>query len=509
LTSVLRCTSLTKRYPGVVALDGLDFEAKAGSVHAVLGENGAGKSTFIKTLGGTVRPDTGTIEIGGRTTVLPSVRAARRQGIGVAYQELSLIPDLTVGQNIWLNKGSTNPLAILAHKDTIRRTEELYARIGAPVIDPRRKVKDLTMAARHVVEIVSSVAVEPRILVLDEATAALPAAEAQWALGLASDLAKRGTLVLFISHRLHECREVAQVFTVLRRGRAIRSGKLAEASDDVIIEDMLGRKPRMLYPPPKRPPSAETLLSVRGLSVPHELRELSFDLHAGEILGVGGLEGQGQSAVMLSLFGMKRCWGDVFIGGRKVHIRSPGDAFNAGVGLALVPEDRRYQGLHLEKSLRENIALPVLSKLSRLGFLPPGADVRLAWKAVADLGIKASSIEQPAKTLSGGNQQKVVVAKLLAVGARILLFHDVTRGIDVGTKAEIFHLARDLAATGHAILFYSSENQELVNMCDRILVLRAGVAAAVLEGGERTEERILQAAMGLARPAVASTAAVS
>ena len=501
----LECVALSKRYPGVIALDNLDFVGEAGTVHAVLGENGAGKSTFIKTLAGTVRPDGGSIRLFGEPVDLRSVRDARRKGIGVAFQELSLIPDLSVGQNIWLNRGdSLRPLQTLRDRDLDRRTEELCARVKAPAIDARRKIKELSIAARHVVEILSALASEPRVLVLDEATAALPAAETEWALGLASDYAKRGALVLFISHRLHECREIAERFTVLRRGQAIRSGSLADASDDEIIEDMLGRKPRMLYPAHGKPPSAEKLLSVRGMSVRNELHDLSFDLHVGEILGLGGLEGQGQSSLLLSLFGMRSYHGQVEVAGQSVRLRSPKDAFEAGVGLALVPEDRRYQGLHLDKSIRENIALPILSKIARFGFVLPSQDARIARDAVKSLEIKVSSVEQPARTLSGGNQQKVVVAKLLAVGAKILLFNDLTRGIDVGTKAEIFHLTRDLADKGHAILFYSSENQELVNMCDRIMVLRGGALAAMLDGADRTEERILHAAFGLASSTAAA-----
>jgi ribose transport system ATP-binding protein len=504
MAAVLKCVALTKAYPGVVALDGLDFEAEAGTIHAVLGENGAGKSTFIKSLGGTVRPDSGSIAIDGAPVAMASVRDARRLGIGVAYQELSLVPDLTVGQNIWLDKLGRNPLGLVGGRATTRRTEELLARLGAPSIDPRRKVKDLSIAARHVVEIVSSVATNPRILVLDEATAALPAAEARWALELAQRLAAQGTLVLFISHRLHECREIASRFTVLRRGKAIRSAAFADLRDEEIIEDMLGRKPRALYPPAVTPPRREPLLEVAHLHVADALHDVSLDLHAGEILGLGGLEGQGQSALMLALFGMQPCRGEIRVGGVPVQIRSPKQAFAAGVGLALVPEDRRYQGLHLDKSVRDNIALPVLSRLGRFGFIGRRRETSLAQQMAGELSIKLTSVDQPVRTLSGGNQQKVVIAKLLSVGAKILLFHDLTRGIDVGTKAEVFHLMRDLAAKGHAILFYSSENQELVNMCDRVLVLRGGRSMGTIAAASLSEERILQAAMGLAGSAVAA-----
>ena len=496
----LRCTRLRRTYPGVVALDDLDFVGEAGVVHAILGENGAGKSTFIKALGGTVRLEAGTIEVGGSVVRMASVADAWRRGVGIAYQELSLIPHLTVGQNIWLNRLGRPFLGLLGRTETTRRTEELFARLGAPAVDPLRNVADLSIAQRHVVEIVASCAGHPEILVLDEATAALPASEADWALRLARRLAGEGSLVLFISHRLRECREVADHFTVFRRGAAIRTGALRDFTDDQVVEDMLGQKPRMLYPPRARPPEEQIALAVRRLNVANELKGISFDLRAGEVVGLGGLEGQGQSALLLALFGIKRWRGWVSVSGKPVRIRSPAEAFRAGIALA--PEDRRYQGLHLDASIRRNVALPVLSRISRIGFLAPGSDRTVVNRAIGNLAIKASSLEQPVRTLSGGNQQKVVVAKLLAVGADVLLFHDLTRGIDVGAKAEIFHLMRRLAGQGKSILFYSSENQELVSMCDRVLVLRAGRLAATLTGGDLSEERILQAALGVGQETI-------
>ena len=496
----LRCTRLRRTYPGVVALDDLDFVGEAGVVHAILGENGAGKSTFIKALGGTVRLEAGTIEVGGTAVRVASVADAWRHGVGVAYQELSLIPHLTVGQNIWLNRLGRPFLGLLGQAETTRRTEELFARLGAPAIDPLRTVADLSIAQRHVVEIVASCAGRPKILVLDEATAALPATEADWALRLARRLAGEGSLVLFISHRLRECRDVADHFTVFRRGMVIRNGALRDFTDDQVVEDMLGQKPRMLYPPRARPAEQRIALAVRGLDVANELQGISFDLRAGEVVGLGGLEGQGQSALLLALFGMKRWRGSVSVSGKPVRIRSPAEAFRAGIALA--PEDRRYQGLHLDASIRQNVALPVLSRISRFGLLAPRSDRAVVNRAVGNLDIKASSLEQLVRTLSGGNQQKVVVAKLLAVGADVLLFHDLTRGIDVGAKAEIFHLMRRLAGQGKSILFYSSENQELVSMCDRVLVLRAGRLAATLTGGDLSEERILQAALGVGEETV-------
>lgn len=495
--SVLFCEGVIKRFPGVIALNGLTFRGRPGEVHALLGENGAGKSTFIKILGGAVKPDAGRLELFGQPAVIDSPGQARRLGISVAYQELCLVPDLTVAQNIWLHLARPSRLGMLTSGYLRPRTLELYERLGAPPIDPDAKVKDLAVAARQVVEIIRSVAQQPHVLVFDEATAALPATETRWALDLTRTMASRGVLVLFISHRLHEIREVADRVTVLRGGQTVLTGQVGMLSDNELVESMLGRKPQRLYPPASHPPAPTRILSVENLAAGHRLRRVSFDLHEGEILGVGGLQGQGQSTLLLALFGVIRAHGSIKIAGRPVRIHSPRDAFHAGIGLALVPEDRRYQGLLLSKSIRENVSLPVLGRLSRWGLLSATAETQLVGKAIAQLQVKAGSIEQPVTTLSGGNQQKVVIAKLLLVGAKVLLFHDLTRGIDVGTKAEIFTLARELTATGHSIILYSSDNQELVHMCDRIMVLRAGAVAAMLEGAYRTEEEVMRAAFAI------------
>lgn len=489
----LRCQGLTKRFPGVLALDGLDFTAAAGEVHAILGENGAGKSTLIKALGGSLALDSGTVEVFGREQHIGSPDEAAAHGITVAYQELSLLGDLTVAQNIWLRRGRSNAAGILSRRALRARTEELCARLGAPPISPDSKVRYLSIAERQIVEIVASLASEPRILVLDEATASLAADETRWALELARRLAAEGRLVLFISHRLPEIRQVADRVTILRDGRSVLSGSVADLDDDQMIEAMLGRKAQRLYPPRRTPVSDAVDLAVEGLDVGERVKDVSFELHHGEILGVGGLQGQGQSTLLAALFGLVRSRGTIHVGGKAVRITSPRAAFRAGVGLALIPEDRRTQGLLGTKSIRENISLPVLPSLCSYGFISGAKEHVIVRDAMDRLQVRASSMEQAVTTLSGGNQQKVVIAKLLLVGARILLFHDLTRGIDIGTKAQIFELARELQASGHSIVFYSSDNQELVHMCDRILVMSRGRVVSVLEGA-LSEDRIMRAA---------------
>lgn len=495
--SHLVTSNLSKRFPGVLALNQLDFQGSAGEVHAILGENGAGKSTFIKILGGTVRPDEGQISFWGDPVAVQDPLHARSLGVNVAFQELSLIPDLTVGQNIWRNITPPNRLGMLNPRKLRDDTFHLYDRIGAPQIDPDTKIKYLPFAERQVIEIVKSLANEPRILILDEPTSSLPAEQSRWVLDLARDIASQGALVLFISHRLDEVWEVADRITVFRRGERVLTGTKNELSNNQIVEAMLGRKPDLLYAPATVKPLDKVSLKVQNLSFGHNLQDISFELREQEILGVGGLIGQGQSELLLALFGMLPYQGEIEIAGKPVRIRSPRDAFHAGIGLVLVPEDRREQGLMQTKSIRENIALPILNRLTRWGLLSGDIEERLVKEAIERLEVKASSLENPVITLSGGNQQKVVVAKLLQVGAKVLLLHDLTRGIDVGTKAEIFKLARELTAAGYSILMYSSENQELVNMCDRIMVLSSGRLAATLEGEQLTEEMVIHAAFAI------------
>jgi ribose transport system ATP-binding protein len=293
-----------------------------------------------------------------------------------------------------------------------------------------------------------------------------------------------------------EIRRVADRVTILRDGEAVLTSDVGLLTDDEIIEAMLGRKPQRLFPPPMTKPDDAVAMSVNGLSVGDRVHDVTFTLRRGEILGVGGLQGQGQSTLLLALFGVVRSHGDVVIDGRRVRLGSPRAALNAGIGLALVPEDRRYQGLLLTKSVRENVTLANLKAMTRWGFLSGRKERRLALEAVRHLEIRLATVEQTVSSLSGGNQQKVVIAKLLSVGAKILLFHDLTRGIDIGTKAEIFQLARSLAASGHAIVFYSSDNQELTGLCDRILVMRAGQVAAELHD-DLSEDAIMRAALAV------------
>jgi ribose transport system ATP-binding protein len=496
-TGSLRCADLTKTFGSVTALRNLTFEARMGQVHAILGENGAGKSTFVKILGGTLRPDRGTLSLLDDEVRLGSARAAMAQGVRVAYQEFSLASELTVAENIWLTHGQSNKAGVLSRRDLRNWTQRLIREWDAPRVDPDVKVRNLGVAERQVVEILKSLSGELHVLLLDEATASLPAGETAWAIGVARQVAAAGKLVFFISHRMHEIREVADWVTVFRGGEAVKSTAIDDVDDDAMIESMLGQRPEVIYPKALRPPDRSSVrLGVRHLRG-GRLRDVNFDLHDGEILGVGGLDGQGQRDLLLALFGMLRSRGQITVRGEPARFRSPRHALRAGV--AMVPEDRRLQGLLMTKTIRENVSLPNLAMVTRRGLVAPWRESRMAEDAIEMLAIRASDAEQRVSTLSGGTQQKVVVAKLLVGGADIILLDDFTRGIDVGTKASLFALLRSLTGEGKSVVFYSSDAQELVEMCDRILVFLDGEITAELSGDDRSEEQLIRAAFGLHR----------
>lgn len=492
---LLEAAGISKRYGGILALNNVHFAADRGEVHAILGENGAGKSTFIQILSGAVAADEGSLTLGGMPYAARGPKAARRAGISAVFQELSLIPDLTVAENIWFGAESLSPLGTISQRELNRRTRDLFSALGVRSLRPEPVVRSLSIGERQLVEIVKGLAYDPDILILDEATSALLPAEVDWLLDLARRRATAGRLVLYISHRLDEVRRVADRVTVLRNGETVGTQTTAALSDDDIVAMMLGRRLDRLFPRRIETATAEVALKVTDLEVGHQLRGVSFELRKGEVLGVAGLQGHGQRELFMSLFGAERSEGGIEVWGRPVAVRGPRHALSAEIGMALLPEDRREQGLLLAKTIRENVVLSALARIIRRGLVDSRAEAKLVSDAVERLKIKTASIEQPAGTLSGGNQQKVVLAKLLATGARILLFYDPTRGVDVGTKAEIFTLMRELAARGFAILFYSSDIAEIANVADRTLVMSYGRIAAVLDAEAMTEADILRATL--------------
>jgi ribose transport system ATP-binding protein len=491
----LDVSGLTKRYGGIVALSGADFSARRGEVHALLGENGAGKSTLIQILAGAVRHDGGTIAVDGRPYAPANPDEAAAAGISAVFQELSLIPDLTVEQNIFFRREKRWPIGTIRRRDLRARTLSLFEKYHFPEIPPDTEVRRLTLAERQIVEIAKGLARDPSILILDEATSALPAREAEWLLGLTRQLAAENKLVIFISHRMGEVRHIADRLTIFRNGTTVAAHDAHAVSDDEIVSQMLGRKLDRLYPERIGTATGKVALRVRDFSVGKRVRGIGFDLREGEVLGVGGLQGHGQRELFQGLFGASRTRGTLELWGRPAAIANPRQALIGRDGLALVPEDRRGQGILLSKSVRENLTVSVIRRFSKYGLLDRGREEELVREMIDFLRIKANTPEQLAGTLSGGNQQKVIFGKMLLTEARILLLYDPTRGVDVGTKGEIFQLMRDLAAKGYAILFYSSDLPELVHVADRVLVMRNGELAATLEGEANSEEGILRAAV--------------
>lgn len=487
--------NLSKRYGGIVALSDATFTARAGEVHALLGENGAGKSTFIQILSGVVQFDEGTILIDGQDYRPENPDAAQALGIAAVFQELSLIPDLTVEQNIWFRREPLSLLQTVNRAEMRRRTLGLLEKYNFPALRPDQELRRLTLAERQIVEIAKCLAKEPRIVILDEATSALPASEAKWVLELAQQLAAEGKLVIFISHRMTEVRSIADRLTIFRNGHTVSFHEAGDVSDEEIVTQMIGRRLDRLYPDRRATATNRVALKVQNFSSGSRLLGVEFALREGEVLGVGGLQGHGQRELFQALFGATRATGRLELWGNLTSIDNPRQALIGRDGIALVPEDRRGQGLLLTKSLRENLTLSVIRRFSRWGFTSKQRESELVRQMVDFLRIKADTPEQVVGTLSGGNQQKVIFGKMLLTEARILLLYDPTRGVDVGTKGEIFQLMRDLAAKGYAILFHSSDMPELVHVADRVLVMRDGRVMATLMGEQISETEILRAAM--------------
>jgi ribose transport system ATP-binding protein len=495
---LFRLQGISKRYGGVLALDDARLECRRGRIHAVLGENGAGKSTLIKIMSGVVHPDSGTMEIDGRPVSFRSPAEASKQGIACIYQELSLLPDLTVADNISI----INPpkkFGLIDRAEQRRIAEKALARAGAADIHPLARVKDLPLSRRQMVEIAKALARDPNILILDEATSALTASDVATVFKVLKQLRSEGLAIVYISHRMHEIAELANDCTVYRNGRYVATFEAGTKSDAAIVEMMIGREYQSVFPPkPVHSPSGGAVLSVRNLSWAGRLHDISFDLRPGEIVGLGGLDGQGQRELLLALFGvLLGVSGSIAVEGKPAQLTSPRTAKSARARMALIPEDRKTEGLMLPMSVRDNLSFAALDGLTKFGVIDQLRERRLVEEMIRLLQIKASDIDAPANALSGGNQQKVVIAKWLMNGPRIILLNDPTRGIDVGTKQELYQLMRRLADQGAAILFYSTDYDELVGLCDRVAVMYDGRFAKILEAGNITERILVATALNL------------
>jgi len=500
--ALLQLRGITKRFPGVLALDGVDFALTAGEVHALVGENGAGKSTLIKIISGVHQPDAGRIDYLGTPVTFPTPRAAADRGITVIYQEVALFPDLTVLENLYVGAYPRRPL--LRHSGRGRRVDWMAMRARAQDVaaslgvklDLGAPVHRLAAAQQQLVEIARALLRDARVIIMDEPTGPLTQQDAARLFSLIRQLRSRGVGIIYISHRLEEIFEVADRLTVLRDGRRIVAMPVGETTREMLIHHMVGRTLDTLYPHTARQ-TGPPVLEVEGLGTSGALTDVSFTLGRGEILGLAGLVGSGRTTLARAIFGIVPPGrGRIKLDGVDARIAHAGRARE--LGIAYVPEERQRQGLVLPFSVSENLSLVILRRLSRLGFINHASERTVAHDVVRRLDIRTPGIGVPAATLSGGNQQKVVVGKWLAAQPRVLIMDEPTRGVDVGAKAEIHRLMSELAGRGLAILLISSELPELLGMSDRIMVMHRGRIAGELSRDQATQEKIMAMATGVA-----------
>jgi ABC-type sugar transport system ATPase subunit len=487
--------SMTKRFAGVTALDGVTLAIARGHCHGLVGENGAGKSTLAKILAGIHRADEGQLRIDGQVCRFSSPAAARRNGIGMVHQELAFCPDLSVAENLSMGRYPRRLGVFVDHAAMRRHAQAMLAQIGVSM-DVRQPMRSLSTAQEQLVQVASAVGAGARILIFDEPTSSLSEPESQRLFALMDGLRAGGVTMIYVSHRLAEVFRLCDRISVLRDGRHVGTLDRADASEDRVVQLMIGRPLEQYFPRHLSRPAGDVMLSVRGLSSAGASGEVSFDVCAGEIVGLAGLMGAGRSEVARAIFGLAPgARGQVHVGGQPLRLGSVRSAMRHGV--ALVPEDRKRQGLVLMMSGRANSSLAMLDQLRRLGFLQRGRERRQASEYFRLLSIRAPSIESPVESLSGGNQQKVVLAKWLARGARVLIVDEPTRGVDVGAKAAIHQLIDELAQRGTAVLLISSELPEVLSLSSRILVMRQGRLVGQLSRQQASQEALLRLMAGV------------
>ncbi|MEU0791919.1 sugar ABC transporter ATP-binding protein [Amycolatopsis sp. NPDC005961] len=490
---LLEVRGVTKSFGAVAAVAGVSFGLYPGEAHALVGENGAGKSTIVKMLAGVHKPDDGTLLLDGRPVEFGSPADAKAAGIAVIYQEPTLFPDLSVAENIVMGRHPRKGLGRIDRAAIRAEAERLFARLGVR-IDPARPARGLSIADQQIVEIAKALSADARVLVMDEPTAALSRVEVDRLFGVARALREEGAAIMFISHRFEEITELCQRVTIMRDGKHVSTDLVEDVTVDDMVKRMVGRDLDALFPKQDVEPGA-VVLEVEGLAREGVFRDISFSVRAGEIVAFAGLVGSGRSEVVQAVFGVdERDAGVVKIGGKKLKAHSSRAAMAAG--MALVPEDRRQQGLIMDLSIERNVTLPRSRALSKLGFLTGASERQEARHWTERLRTKYRRLGDPVGTLSGGNQQKVVLAKWLAMAPKVLIVDEPTRGIDVGTKAEVHRLMSALAAEGVAIVMVSSELPEVLGMADRVLVMREGRLVAELPRADATEDAVMFAAMG-------------
>jgi rhamnose transport system ATP-binding protein len=494
VSPVVELRDVKKAFGGVHALRGVDLVLEPGEVHSLVGENGAGKSTLVRIMGGIHQPDEGTILVDGEPTHLGGPGDAKARGIAIIHQEPALFPDLDVAENIFMGRQPRDRYKRIDWKAMYREVGELLGSLGVK-LDPRTPVQGLSVADQQLVEIAKSLSLNARVVVMDEPTAALSSREVERLFGIVRDLRDRGVAVVYISHRLEEVFALSDTITVLRDGAHVVTNPAKEMDTVGLIRHMVGRELDDLFPKEEAEIGAP-VLQVRGLTREGVFHDVGFELRRGEILGFAGLVGAGRSEVVRALFGIDPLdAGEVFLDGAAVRIRSASEAVAAG--LAFVPEDRQHQGLVLEMAIADNATLPFLRRLTNwIGLLDRKRERAVATEYTQRLQVKAGGLDLPVGTLSGGNQQKVVLAKWLATDPKVLILDEPTRGIDIGTKAEVHRIVSRLAAQGLAIVLISSELPEVLAMSDRVLVMHEGRVTGVYDRDQADQETIMHAATG-------------
>jgi ribose transport system ATP-binding protein len=490
MSDAVRLDQVTKTYGSTMALADVSLAFETGAVHALLGENGAGKSTLVKILSGLARPDRGTVSLFDQQVVLADRSHSSALGIETAFQEIPLVSDLSVADNLLVPNQPRRFGLLLDHKAARDRVAAIGGEFEIEDIDPRALVRELDLSQRQKVEITRAVARKPRLLILDEPTAALSKADVEWLGRRIQTLKAAGTTVILVTHRMPEVHEFCSRMAILRNGRHVGSFAVGEISDEAVFKHIMGRSVEVTFPVrTSSPSSTEPLLSARNLRAGRQLESVTLEVRPGEIVGVAALQGMGQLELFNALFGAERVRsGTILVDGRPAHFAGPADAIDAGIGY--VPEDRKIQGLALHRSGAENASIPIVADLSRLGVVDTATENVRVDAAFAAVNLHPRALYQTAAEFSGGNQQKMVLAKWLLTHCRILLAFDPTRGVDVGTKHEIYGILRRFAEAGGAVLLHSTEVPELIGLCDHIAVLYRGRVVADLADHDATEETV-------------------
>lgn len=493
---VLDVSGLTKLYGDAVALRDATLSMDSGEVHAIVGENGAGKSTLVKVLSGIVVPDSGSVTIDGQVLDFGNPRASTALGVSTAFQELSLLPNLTVAENVLISELPTR-FGVVTRKVVESQAREILTEWGVTDINVRSEVASLSLSAKQRIEIVCALRRKPKILILDEPTAALP--DTSWLFERVRQLREQGTCVVYISHKLAEIEEICDRGTIMRNGGVVGSFTKTDFDHEAIISTMIGRSISMAFPPRVKPLAADApvLLSATDICVGTQVADVKLEVKVGEIVGVAGLEGQGQRELFYALAGaMPMRSGSVMVGGQPAKLRTPRTAMRSGPGIALVPEERKKDGIFADMTSVRNITAPVLHQVSRADILSNRKEWLTAAKAGEENHLPQAFLRRNVGQLSGGNQQKTVLARTSLTGAEVLLMFDPTRGIDPSAKLEVYGTLRQAAEAGSAVLFYSTEIPELLGLCDRILVMYGGEIVDSFSGAEATEEKVMAAAVG-------------